>query len=127
MVPGGVLICIQPHRRKRPFIAITAPGMRQPVGALINSIFQPLITAAEAAIRTVVNERQFAVIGTTDHQFRVRIASLAELRRYLYQGVRPPRFPAGGRQRLQAMWRTRPEGAQIEVTEFLTVIAMRES
>ena len=34
---------------------------------------------------------------------------------------------AGGRQRLQAMWRTRPEGAQIEVTEFLTVIAMRAS
>ncbi len=127
LVPDGVIVCIQPRRIKRPFIAVTAPGLRQPVGALVNPVFEPLISAAEAAIQTVVEERRFALIGTTNHQFRVRLASCAELRRYLHLGVRPPRFPAGGRQRLEAQWRSRPEGARIEVTEFLAVIALRSA
>jgi hypothetical protein len=59
------------------------------------------------------------------HQFRVRLASPAELRRYLHIGQRPPRFPAGGRERFEALWRRRPEGARIEVTESLTVVALR--
>lgn len=124
-MPGGVLICIQPRRWKRPFIAITAPRQRQTVGALVNPLFEPLISAAEAAIQTVVNARRFAPIGTSNHQYRVRLASPAELHRYIHVGQRPPRFPAGGRQRLQALWRTRPEGARIEVTEFMSAIALR--
>lgn len=122
---GGVLICLQPHRWKRPFIAMTAPGRRQPVGALINNAFEPLISSAEAAIRTLLDSRGLALIGTSDHRFRVRLRSLAELHRYLYQGRRPPRFPPAGRRRLQAMWRSRPAGARIEVTEFFSVIALR--
>jgi len=125
LVPGGVLVCIQPRRMKRPFIAVTAPGQRQPVGALVNSVVEALISAAEAAIQTVVERRQFAPIGKSHQQFRVRLANPGELHRYLHLGQRPPRFPAGGRQRLQALWSNRPEGARIEVTEYLSVIALR--
>jgi hypothetical protein len=125
LVPDGMLVCIQPHVLKRPFIAITAPGMREPVAALVNPVFQPFITSAMAAIQTVLEKRQLAMIGKSDHQFRVRLASPAELHRYIHIGQRPPLFPAGGRKRLQALWRTRPEGARIEVTEFMTVIALR--
>jgi hypothetical protein len=125
LVSDGVLVCIQPRRWKRPFIAITAPGQRQPLGALVSPVFEPLISAAESAIQTVVDERRFALIGTSNHRFTNRLASLAELHRYLNGGQRPPRFPAGGRQRLQALWRSRPDGARIEVTEFFAVIALR--
>ena len=125
LAPGGALVCVQPHRTKRPFIAITAPGLRQPVGALVSPVFLPLITAAMAAIRTVFEEEQLELIGTSHHQFRVRLASPGALRRYLHLSARPPRFPRGGRQRLQALWRARPEGAQIEVTESFSIFAMR--
>ncbi len=123
----GVLVLIQPRQWKRPFIAITASQKRQPVSALVNPVFQPLINAAMAAIQTVIDERRFALIGTSHHQFRVRLASPAELRRYLHLGQRPPRFPAGGKQRLHDLWRSRPAGARIEVTEFLTVIGLRSA
>jgi hypothetical protein len=104
---------------------VKAPGQRQRVGALINPVFKPIISAAVAAIDTVVDERLFALIGKSNHQFRVHPASPAELDRYLHLGQRPPRFPAGGRQRLTALWKSRMPGAQIEVTEFLTIIALR--
>jgi hypothetical protein len=126
LVSDGVLVLIQPHQQKRPFIAITAPGSkRQPVAALVNPIFQPLINAAVAAIQTVLEEGRFVRIGTSHHKFRVRLASPAELHRYLHLSQRPPRFPAGGRRRLQDLWPSRPDGARIEVTEFLTVIGLR--
>jgi hypothetical protein len=125
LLPNGVLILMQPHQWKRPFISITRPRKHQPVAALVNREFQPRINSAMAAIQTVIDNDRFGVIGTSHHHFRVRLASLAELRRYLHLGQRPPRFPAGGRQRLEALWRRRPEGARIEVTEFLTVVALR--
>ncbi len=127
LVPGGVLVCVQPRRIKRPFIAVTSPGRRQPVGALVNPVFEPLISAAEAAIKTVVDDGRFVLIGKSNHQFRVPLASPGELHRYLHMGQRPPRFPAGGRKRLQALWSTRPAGARIEVTEYLAVIALRST
>jgi hypothetical protein len=122
--PNSKLVLIQPHQWKRPFIAVSSGRRRQPVGALINSEFQPRINAAMAAIRAMVDERRFAHMGTSHHQFKVHLGSPTELRRYLHLGQRPPRFPAGGRRRLQDLWRTRPDGARIEVTEFLTVIGL---
>jgi hypothetical protein len=123
--PNSTLVLIQPHQWKRPFIAVSSGRRRQPVGALINTEFQPRIDAAMAAIRALVDERRFAHIGTSHHQFSVRLASLAELQRYLHLGQRPPRFPAGARQRLQAVWSKRFKGARIEVTEYVSVIALR--
>jgi hypothetical protein len=125
LLPNGVLVLIQPHQLKRPFIAITASGKRQPVAALVNRAFQPRINSATAAIQAIIDEDCFRLIGTSHHQYRVRLASPAELRRYLHLGQQPPRFPAGGRQRLEALWRRRPESARIEVTEYLTVVALR--
>lgn len=123
--PKGMLVLIQPHQLKRPFIAITGTRKRQPVAGLVNPVFQPVINSAMAAIQGVVDNDRFDLIGTTHHQFRVHLASLAALDRYLHLGQRPPRFPAGGRQRLESLWRRRRQGARIEVTEFLTIITMR--
>lgn len=125
LVPGGALVCLMPRRLKRPFIAITAPGKRQPVGALVNPASEALYSAANAAIQTVVEAGLFAPIGTSNRQFSVRLGSSAELHRYLHEGVRPPRFRPRGRQRFEALWRSRPEGARIEVTEFWTIIALQ--
>ena len=127
MLPDGVFILIQPHHWKRPVVAITGSRKRQPVATLVNPVFQPLINSAMAAIETVIHGDRFELIGTSHHRFRVYPASLAALRRYLHVGIRPPRFPAGGRQRLEASWRRRPEGARIEVSEFLTIVALRAS
>jgi hypothetical protein len=125
LVDNGALLLIQPHQWKRPFITVTSARKRQPVAALVNPAFQPFIDSAVAAIQTVIDKDRFRLMGTSHHQFRVRLASPAELHRYLHLGQRPPRFPAGGRQRFEALWRRRPAGARIEVTEFLTVFALR--
>lgn len=121
------LVLIQPHQWKRPFIAVSSVRRRQPVGALINPEFQLRINAAMAAIRAVVDERLFAPLGTSHHQFKVHLGSAAELRRYTHLPQRPPRFPSGGRRRLDEVWRNRADGARIEVTEFLTVIGLSVS
>ncbi len=125
MVPSGALVCLMPRRLKRPFIAIIAPGQRQPVGALVNPASEALYSAANSAIQTVVEAGLFAPTGMSHHQFSVRLGSPAELHRYLHTGARPPRFRAGGRQRFDRLWRSRPVGAQIGVTEFWTVHAFR--
>lgn len=125
MRADGTLLLIQPHQRKRPFIAVSASRGRRPVIALVNPVFQPLINGAMAAIGNVIERGLFERIGTSHHRFRVRLASLSELREYLHLGQRPPRFPAGGRQRLLDLWRNRPAGARIEVTEWFTVIGLR--
>ena len=125
MVPGGMLVLIQPHQHKRPFIAIKAGRKRHPVAALINPVFQPLINGAIASIRAVLDERLFESVAKSDHSFKVRLANAAELERYLHLGQRPPRFPRGGRKRFQALWKARAAGAQIEATEFMTIISLR--
>ena len=87
------MVCVQPRRIKRPVIALTAPGHLWPVSGLINPASEPLITAAEAAIDTVISDGRFALIG--------------------------------GRSRLHALWKSRKPGTQIEVTEFMAIIALR--
>lgn len=116
---------VQPHQQKRLFISIVRGREHEPVSSLINPVFQPLINAANAAIQTVVEKDLFAHIATSHHRYHVRLANPAELHRYLHLGQRPPRFPPGGRQHLQALWKRRSADAQIEVTEFMTVIVLR--
>ena len=123
--PDGTVVLIQPRQHKRLFVALTSKRIREPVAALLNPVFQPLIDAANRAIKSVVADGRFEHIGMTHSQFRVRLVSPAELDHYLHLGERPPRFPPGGRQRLRALWRARTAGTRIEVTEFLTVIALR--
>jgi hypothetical protein len=125
LVPAGVVVLLQPRRIKRPLIALTAGRRRTPIATLINPVFEPVITAAEAAIDTVVSEGLFVVMGMSNHHFRVRLANPQQLDLYLHTGQRPPRFPAGGRQRLRSLWKSREPGTQIEVTEFMAVIALR--
>ena len=122
---GGVLVCIQPRRTKRPFIVLRSQGQRRPVVAVINSASEAVITAAEAAIDAVISKQLFSPVGRTNDHYRVRLASPHQLHRYLHTGQRPPRFPAGGRQRLLSLWKSRTPGTQIEVTEFMSIIAMR--
>jgi len=125
LAPGGFLICIQPHRTRRPFIAVRAPGRREPICELINPVFQPLIDSANGAIASIVERDLVSLIRAENHQFRVHVANPSQLRSYLSDGIRPPRFPAGGRKRLLEAWRARPSGAWIEVTEHMTVIGLR--
>jgi hypothetical protein len=116
---------IQPRRIKRPFIALTFSGRRTPVTGLISPVREPLLTAAEAAIDHFVAEGLFGPIGKRHHYFRVRLTNPAQLDRYLHTAQVPPRFPAGARQRLVSLWKSRSPGTLIEVTEFMTVIALR--
>jgi hypothetical protein len=127
LAPGGFLLCIQPHRTERPFIAVRSAGHREPICALINPTFKPLIEQANSAIATVLDRGLASLIRAENHKFRVRIANPSQLGLYLYGGLRPPRFPAGGRKRLLEVWRASPRGAWIEVTEYLTVIGMTKS
>ncbi|HEX2647596.1 MAG TPA: hypothetical protein VHO95_10235 [Candidatus Dormibacteraeota bacterium] len=124
LAPDSRLVLLQPHRTRRPFIAVRDGGRRVPICALINPVFQPLIETANSSIQTVIERGLFSMLGRTDHSFRVRLANPTQLRRYLHTGVRPPRFPPGGKQRLLGVWRSTSR-AEIEVTEFLTVVALR--
>jgi len=122
---GGTLVLIQPLRSKRPFIAVKTGRRRQEVGFLVNPVFEPIITAAEAAIDSIVDRKVVVPAGKTEKSFAVELTSLRQLDAYLYGGVRPPRFAPGGRRRLEELWRARTQGARIEVTEFMTVMAFR--
>jgi hypothetical protein len=125
LAPHGTLVLIQPRTLKRPFISVVARGLRKPIGSLVNPDSEQRLHAALAAIDAVVAKRLFAPLGKTDRHFRVRVANPSQLGRYLDSPPRRPRFPAGGRKRLLQAWRARPPDADIEVREFLTVIAMR--
>jgi len=122
---NGHVILVQPHQQRRPDVAIATRTSRQPVAALINPVFQPLIDNAVASIRTVVDERRFTPVSTSNHQFRVQLPNTHQMDAYFRGGIRPPRFPPGGRRRLHEMWKARAEGAQIEITEHMTLIVMK--
>jgi hypothetical protein len=126
LAPGGVIICIQPHRVKRPFISVIAQRRRIPIGFLINPVFQPLINSAEAAIAKVLDRNLVTLIGKENQWFHVQLANPNQLHRYLHTGQRPPRFAPGDRRRFLHVWSAMPIGATIEVREFLTVIAVRK-
>jgi hypothetical protein len=121
----GFLVCIQPHRTRRPMIAVRARGRRQVICTLINPVFQPLIDSANGAIASFIAGGRASLIRTEHHQYRVRIANPSQLRLYLSGGIRPPRFPPGGRRRMLEAWGSREEGAWIEVTEHMTVVGLR--
>lgn len=125
LTTDGAVVLIQPHQSKRPSIAITSGRKREPVTTLISPMFQPLINAAMDAITTVTADGRFSLVAENHPLFRVRLSSLTALHRYLHLGQRPPRFPAGGRRRLHELWRQRSPGAQIEVSEHMTVVIMR--
>ena len=129
LVQGGALVLVQPHQLKRPSIAIVSPRARQPIAMLVNPLFQPLIDSANDSIRLVTEEGQFTHTGTSHHRLRVRLANPSQLHRYLHQhgGQRPPRFPPGARRLMRQLWDRRGSGAQLEVTEFMTVIGLRAS
>jgi hypothetical protein len=111
---------------KRPFVSVIAQRRRTPIGFLINPVFQPLINSAEAAIARVLDHNVATLIGKEDHRFGVQLANPNQLRRYLHTGKRPPRFAPGDRKRFLQVWSSQSKGATIEVSEFLTVIALRK-
>ena len=125
MKRGGIAVVIQPHQYKRAHVSIASARKRQPVTATINPAFQPLINAANEAIQTVIDERLFRWVATSHHSHSVRLENPTALHDFFHQGQRPPRFPRGGRKRFEALWKSRPANAQIEVTEFLTIISLR--
>ena len=125
LLPYSPLVLIQPHQTKRPLVAVTSGGRRQPVAALLNPTFEPRLDAAMSAIKMVIDRGRFSQVGTSNHQFRVQLVSPADLRRYVHLAPTPSRFPAEGRRRLNDLWRSRTDGTRLEVTEFFTVIGLR--
>jgi hypothetical protein len=124
--PGATLISIRPHRTWRPLVSIITPSGRVPVARLINSAFDSRLSAAEAALLRVVQERQFTLAGIRDQRYRARLDNLSQLRTYLELIAPPrPRFPAGRRARLLEIWKSRRRGSQIEIAESIVVTALR--
>jgi hypothetical protein len=123
---GGTLISIRPHRTWRPSIAIVARRSRVPVATLLNTAFEVNLSAAESALERVVDEGWFTLAGVRAARYRIYLDRPSQIRTYL-ELINPPRprFPRGGRARLEAMWNSAPGGARIEVTESLIVNGLR--
>jgi hypothetical protein len=124
--PGGMLLSIRPHRTWRPLVAIRTPQRRTPITHLLNPAFDRYLAAAESALDRVVSEGSFTLAGTAPARYRIRLDNLSQLRTYL-ELINPPRprFPPGSRAHLAALWQSAPRGARIEVTESLTLTALR--
>ena len=124
--PGGTLVSIRPHRTWRPAIAITAQGRRLLVARLVNPSFDRNLRYAEAALDRVVRDGWFRLAGLVPARYRAYLDRPSQIRTYL-EMINPPRprFPPGGRGRLDELWRSAPPGARIEVTESLVVTALR--
>ncbi len=126
--PGGILVSIQPHRTWRPLITLVTPGHRTPVVRLINPAFDRSLRSVEAALDGLVHDGLFTVAAIQNHRFRIRLENPSQLRAYIDMLSTPrPRFPAGGRARLLALWDSRPRRAWIEVIESLVVTALRSA
>jgi hypothetical protein len=96
-----------------------------PVARLPTPGFDSRQEAAEAALARVVEEGGFTLQGIRSQRFRTRLENLSQLRTYLELIAPPrPRFPAGRRAHLLALWASRPRGAQIEVAESIVVTAL---
>jgi len=124
--PGGTLVSIRPHRTWRPAIAITAQGRRFLVARLVNPSFDRNLRYAEAALDRVVRDGWFRLAGFVPARYRAYLDRPSQVRTYL-ELINPPRprFPPGGRARLDELWRSAPPDARIEVTESLVVTALR--
>jgi len=109
-------------------ISILTPSRRVPVARLINSAFDSRLSTAEAALARVVSEGQFTLAGIRNHRYRAHLDNLSQLRTYLELISPPrPRFPAGRRANLLALWASRPRGSRIEIAESIVVTALRRS
>ncbi len=123
---GGMLISIRPHRTWRPSIAIVAGRLRLPVATLLNPTFERNLKAADLALERVVDEGSFTLAGVRSARYRTYLARPSQMRTYLELITAPrPRFPRGGRARLDEMWDSAPRGARIEISESLVVNALR--
>jgi hypothetical protein len=121
-----MLISLRPHRTWRPAIAITAPGHRLPVARLVNPAFDRNLRSADAALERVVRDRWFTLAGARSSRYRIHLDRPSQVRTYL-ELIEPPRprFPPGGRARLDRLWNSAPRGARIEVTEYLVITVLR--
>jgi hypothetical protein len=124
--PGGVLISLRPHRTWRPAVAITAPGYRQPIARLVNPTFDRNLRSAEAALERVIHDGWFTLAGARPSRYRINLWRPSQMRTYL-ELINPPRprFPPGGRARLNRLWTSAPPAARIEVTEYLVITVLR--
>jgi hypothetical protein len=122
---GGTLISLRPHPTWRPLISISTRGQGLPVARLINPNFDRYLQATEAALERVVRDGEFRLAGAATKRYRIRLDNLSQLRTYL-ELINPPRprFPAGERARLVALWQAAPRRARIEVTESMVVNAL---
>ena len=123
---GGTLISIRPHRTWRPSVAVVAGRSRLPVATLVNPAFERNLESADLALQRVVDEGLFVLAGVRSARYRTYLSRPSQVRTYL-ELINPPRprFPRGGRARLDVMWNSAPRGARIEVTESLVVNALR--
>src|SRR2546421_4653545 len=124
--PGGTLISIRPHLSWRPSVAILTRKRRLPVARLLNSDFERNLEAAESALQRVVDEGLFSLVGVRPARYRTYLNRPSQIRSYL-ELINPPRprFPRGGRVRLNDLWQSAPPGARIEITESLIVNGLR--
>ena len=123
--PGGGLISIRPHPTWRPLVSILTGKRRIPVARLINPDFDRYLRATEAALQRVVDEGWFGNARRRSREYRICLDNLSQLRSYL-ELINPPRprFPPGTRAHLEALWKSVPPGARIEVTESMVVNAL---
>ncbi len=123
--PDGMLVSLRPHRTWRPAVSIVAPGFRRPVARLVNPAFDRNLRSAESALDRVVHDGWFTLAGARPTRYRIYLQRPSQMRTYL-ELINPPRprFPRGGRARLDQLWNSAP-GARIEVTEYLVITALR--
>lgn len=124
--PQGVLVSITPERFEAR-IAVVSGSMRIPAGRLINPSFNRYLLAAEGALDRVVRSGSFSLEGVRRHRYHVRLARLSQLPECIdLLGTPRPRLAPGTWPRLRSLWRSRPVGARIWITDGLMVTALRK-
>jgi hypothetical protein len=125
--PEGALISITPERFEAR-IAVVRRSHRVAAGRLINPSFDRYLLAAEAALDRVVRDGSFALEGRRRHRYHIRLRGPAELPEYIdLLGTPRPRVSPGTWPRLRTLWRSRPAGARLEITDGLVIAALRRS
>lgn len=124
--PEGVLISITPQQFDARIDVVSRSG-RMAAGRFLNPPFNRYLVAAEGALDRVVRNGLFEFEGLRRRRYSVRLDRLAQLPEYIdLLGTPRPRLSPGTWPRLRSLWRSRPPGARIQITDVFVIRALRK-
>jgi hypothetical protein len=124
--PNGFVFDLQPDATYLPTVAVRDLHRRRPIGVIRREPDEDVVAAHEARDR-VVREGRFVQIALLRRTYRVEFTRLAAFEAYKRSHTPTWRLEPGARSRLTDAWRSRGDGAKIEMTGRMTIAVLQKT